>query len=191
MGVNGSNALVGSSSVNIKLSVDGLTFLTTLASNTPNDGSEVITVPNIVAKNCRILIEPVANIYYAVNSTAFAIGYSVVSGCNTYALQLPLLFRASSLYNKVINVPSTSASVADVDFNVGFTHTYLSDVEMEIVSPQGTTVKLFDRSCASTNSTLLLKYDDLGEIVCGTTTLQNVAPFQPLAALGKSIELDV
>jgi subtilisin-like proprotein convertase family protein len=39
--------------------------------------------------------------------------------------------------------------VADVDFNVGFTHTYLSDVEMEIVSPQGTTVKLFDRSCAS------------------------------------------
>jgi subtilisin-like proprotein convertase family protein len=55
--------------------------------------------------------------------------------------------------------------VADVDFNVGFTHTYLSDVEMEIVSPQGTTVKLFDRSCASTNSTLLLKYDDLGEIL--------------------------
>jgi hypothetical protein len=33
---------------------------------------------------------------------------------------------------------------------------------MEIVSPQGTTVKLFDRSCASTNSTLQLKYDDLG-----------------------------
>jgi hypothetical protein len=72
--------------------------------------------------------------------------------------------------------------VADVDFNVGFTHTYLSDVEMEIVSPQGTTVKLFDRSCASTNSTLL-KYDDLGGDICGTTTLQNVAPFQPLAAL--------
>jgi nitrogenase subunit NifH len=48
---------------------------------------------------------------------------------------------------------------------------------MEIVSPQGTTVKLFDRSCASTNSTLLLKYDLGGDIVCGTTTLQNVAPF--------------
>jgi hypothetical protein len=29
---------------------------------------------------------------------------------------------------------------------------------------------------------LLLKYDDLGGDVCGTTTLQNVAPFQPLAA---------
>ena len=183
--VNGSNALAGSSSVNIKLSVDGgVTFLTTLASNTLNDGSEVITVPNIIAKNCRILIEPVANIYYAVNSTAFAIGYSVVSGCNTYAFTAPFAIPEQAAYTtRVINVPSTSASVADVDFNVDFTHTYLSDVEMEIVSPQGTTVKLFDRSCASTSSTLLLKYDDLGgDIVCGTTTLQNVAPFQPLAA---------
>jgi subtilisin-like proprotein convertase family protein len=89
-------------------------------------------------------------------------------------LQLPLLFLSKQLIQQDINVPSTTA---DVDFNVGFTHTYLSDVEMEIVSPQGTTVKLFDRSCASTNSTLLLKYDLGGDIVCGTTTLQNVAPF--------------
>jgi hypothetical protein len=50
--VNGSNALVGSSSVNIKLSVDGgLTFLTTLASSTPNDGSGVI--PNIICKELQ------------------------------------------------------------------------------------------------------------------------------------------
>jgi hypothetical protein len=35
-----------------------------LASNTPNDGSEAIVVPNVTAKNCRILIEPVGNIYY-------------------------------------------------------------------------------------------------------------------------------
>jgi hypothetical protein len=27
-------------------------------------------VPNVTAKNCRILIEPVGNIYYVVNSTA-------------------------------------------------------------------------------------------------------------------------
>jgi hypothetical protein len=28
------------------------------------------SVPNVTAKNCRILIEPVGNIYYVVNSTA-------------------------------------------------------------------------------------------------------------------------
>jgi subtilisin-like proprotein convertase family protein len=77
-------------------------------------------------------------------------------------LQLPS--EASSLYNKNYKCSFYECFLADVDFNVGFTHTYLSDVEMEIVSPQGTTVKLFDRSCASTNSTLLLKYDDLGRL---------------------------
>jgi hypothetical protein len=40
-----------------------------LASNL-NDGSEAIVVPNVTAKNCRILIEPVGNIYYVVNSSA-------------------------------------------------------------------------------------------------------------------------
>jgi subtilisin-like proprotein convertase family protein len=183
--VSGSNALVGSANVNIKLSIDGgLTFPTTLASSTPNDGSEGIIVPNITAKNCRILIEPVANIYYAVNSTSFAIGYSVTSSCTTYAFAAPFAIPEQAAYTtRTINVPSTGGSIADVDFNVGFTHSYLSDVEMEVISPLGTTVKLFDRSCGSTNSTLQLKYDDLGgDIVCGTTTLQNVAPFQALAA---------
>jgi hypothetical protein len=72
-------------------------------------------------KNCRILIEPVANIYYAVNS-AFAIGYSVVSGCNTYAFAAPFAIPEQAAYTtRIITVPSTTASVADVDFNVGFT----------------------------------------------------------------------
>jgi hypothetical protein len=47
--------------VNIRLSVDGATFPMLLASNTPNDGSEATL--NVTAKNCRILIEPVGNIY--------------------------------------------------------------------------------------------------------------------------------
>jgi subtilisin-like proprotein convertase family protein len=184
--VNGANTLSGSSLVNIKLSIDGgLTFPTLLAGNTANDGAEVITVPNNVkAKNCRILIEPVGNIYYAVNSTAFAIGYSVTSSCNTYAFAAPFAIPEQIAYtSRTISVPSTGGSIADVDFNVNFTHAYLSDVEMQVTSPLGTKVKLFDRSCNSTNSTLELKYDDLGgDIVCATTTLQNVAPFQSLAA---------
>jgi hypothetical protein len=60
-------------------------------------------------------------------------GYSVVSGCNVCILA-PFILEQAAYTTKIINVPSTS-SVADVDFNVGFTHN-LSDVEMEIVSPQ-------------------------------------------------------
>jgi hypothetical protein len=68
-----------------------------LASNTPNDGSEAIVVPN-VTKNCRILIEPVGNIYYVVNSTAFAIGYSVESTCATYTFAAPFVIPEQVAY---------------------------------------------------------------------------------------------
>jgi hypothetical protein len=44
-------------------------------------------------------------------------------------------------------------------------------------------VKLFDRSCGNTDSTLALVYDDAGtDLACGVKTLQTVAPFQALAA---------
>jgi subtilisin-like proprotein convertase family protein len=183
--VNGSNGIAGSGNVAIKLSTDGgLTFPTVLASSTPNDGSHTITVPNMTAKNCRILIEPTANIFYAVNSKPFAIGYSVTSSCESYAFGAPFPILDNQLYtSKTINVPNTSGFVSDVNFIVNFTHTFPRDVEMEIVSPQGTTVKLFDRGCGGTESALDLIYDDSGtDLVCSTTTLQTVTPAQALSA---------
>ncbi len=183
--VNGSDVLPGSSKVNIKLSTDGgLTFPTVLAANTPNDGTQTIKVPNLSAKYCRILIEPTDNIYYAVNSIPFAIGYTIDSACNTYAYVTPFSIPEQANYLiKTIEVPATTASVSDVNFNVSLTHAYLSDVEMELVSPKGTTVKLFDRSCGAANGTLLLNYDDSGStLVCGVSTLQTVVPFELLTA---------
>jgi subtilisin-like proprotein convertase family protein len=184
--VNGSNALAGSGTVNIKLSTDGgATFPTTLALATANDGSEAIVVPNIAAQNCRILIEPTANIYYAVNSKSFAIGYSVTSACNTYTFTTaPFAIPESATYTaKTIAVPSSTGIIADVNFAIDFTHSYLSDVQIEVVNPQGTTVKLFERSCGDTSSSLVLNYDDLGGVLaCGTSTAQTVAPFEPLSA---------
>jgi subtilisin-like proprotein convertase family protein len=183
--VNGSDVLAGSTNVNIKLSIDGgLTFPTTLASSVPNDGSQTITVPNITAKNCRILIEPTGNIYYAVNSKSFAIGYSITSSCNTYVFPTPVVIPdgITTYTTRTITVPSSTGTIADVNFAVGLTHSYLSDVQIEVVSPQDTTVKLFDRNCGSTNSTLILNYDDLGgALSCGTTSAQTVMPFEPLA----------
>ena len=183
--VNGVSALAGSANVNIKLSTDGgLTFPTVLATNTPNDGTQMITVPFVAAKNCRILVEPTANIFYAINHTAFSIGYTVSSTCSTSTFLAPFAIPEQTAYTtRTITVPTTTGLVSDVNFNVNFTHTFLSDVEMEVVSPLGTTVKLFDRSCASTKSTLNLVYDDSGvDLVCGSAILQTVSPFQPLAA---------
>jgi subtilisin-like proprotein convertase family protein len=180
--VNGSESLPGAANVNIKLSTDGgLTFPTTLASNTPNDGSEIITVPNITATNCRLLIEPTSNIFYAVNSKVFAVGYSVTSQCNTYAFSTPVSIPdGSTTYTtRTITVPSTSSTIVDVNVGIGVQHPFMTDVQIEIVSPQATTVILQKNSCGTN---LNLNYDDLGSAInCTSTSLQNLIPFQPLS----------
>jgi subtilisin-like proprotein convertase family protein len=97
-------------------------------------------------------------------------------------LQLFFVIPEQVVYTtRTITVPSTLSSVADINFNVSLTHSYLSDVEMEVISPQGTTVKLFDRSCGN-KIVLLLSYDDSGLISHVATSLQTVVPFQALAA---------
>jgi subtilisin-like proprotein convertase family protein len=182
--VNNTSNLPGSATVNIKLSIDGgLTFSTMLKANTPNDGSELIVVPNgITGKNCRILIEPTANIYYAINSEPFAIGYTTESSCSTYTFSTPFVIPESTSYTaKTITVPITTAIVSDVNVALNFTHQYLSDVQIELVNPQGRVVKLFEKGCGDTNGSLVLNYDDLGgAITCGKQTLQTVTPFDPL-----------
>jgi subtilisin-like proprotein convertase family protein len=183
--VNGSNSLPGAANVNIRLSTDGgLTFPIFLATNTLNDGVEIISAPSVLAKKCRIMIEPTANIFYAVNSTAFAIGYTVATSCNSYSFVAPFLIPESQTYTeKTIVVPASSSEIIDVNFNLKFTHTYLSDVQIEIVSPKGTVVKLFDKSCSATNSSLTVVYDDLGgALLCGTTVVQTAVPAQLLSA---------
>jgi subtilisin-like proprotein convertase family protein len=77
-------------------------------------------------------------------------------------------------------VPTSAGVISDVNVAVDFTHTYLSDVQIEVVNPQGTTVKLFERSCNQSGS-LILNYDDLGvALACGATAAQTVSPFEPL-----------
>lgn len=75
--VVGQSADVGTincQNVNIKLSTDGGLTFTTIATNTPNDGSFSYTIPNIPdTTNARILIEAADNIFYDVSDFNFSI----------------------------------------------------------------------------------------------------------------------
>jgi subtilisin-like proprotein convertase family protein len=183
--VNNTNTLAGSANVNIKLSIDGgLTFPILLISNTPNDGSEEITVPNISTTSSRILIEPTANIYYAVNSLPFSITNSIASSCSTYSLTTPFEIPESESYSSLtIDVPSSKENVVNVNVQIKLTHPYLPDVQIELVNPQGIVVKLFDSFCGASNDKLIVNYDDSGvALSCTKATLQTVLPAQPLDA---------
>lgn len=65
---------INSHFVDIYLSTNsGVNFNTLLASNVPNDGSEIITVPNNIGSTNRIMVRSHDNIFYDVSNANFAI----------------------------------------------------------------------------------------------------------------------
>lgn len=83
---NTNSAPINSNEVAILLSVDGgLTYTTTIVSNTPNDGNEQIVLPNIQTNQARIMVKPVNNIFYSVNAATFSIDKTASVDAPTFA----------------------------------------------------------------------------------------------------------
>lgn len=67
-------APVSCANVKISLSTDGgATFNTVLAASTPNDGSQLITLPSVNSNQCRVKIEAIGNIFFDISNTNFTI----------------------------------------------------------------------------------------------------------------------
>ncbi len=169
---------INTSNVNIKLSVDGgATFPYVLAANTPNDGSEDIIAPDVVSQNCRILIEAVGNVFYAVNSKTFNIGYQIVNTCNTYnfstAFNLP---DGSNSYTvKQINVP-TAGTISDVNITINATHPNLQNIQMAVIRPGGTLSTYFNQECSG-SANMNTTFDQQGGVLtCASPTTGTYKP---------------
>lgn len=68
---NTTNAPVSCSNVNILMSTDGgLTFPSTVAGNTPNDGTETVTIPGTASINAVIKVQCANNIFFDASSVA-------------------------------------------------------------------------------------------------------------------------
>lgn len=71
---NTTAAPVSCANVKISLSTDGgQTFPTVLAASTPNDGSEILTIPATPSSTARIKIEAVGNIFFDISNANFNI----------------------------------------------------------------------------------------------------------------------
>jgi hypothetical protein len=171
--VNNTTTLSGSDNVDILLSTDGgLTYPTTLISNTPNDGAQMITVPNVAAPFCRIMIKPTGNVYFNINTKPFAIGYTVTSTivCTPYTRTFSPP-RAMTTTWAGYGIPAPGAiipdifTVTDANVTVDCIATSTSEVSFGIVKPGGNTVSpvLFDgptSNCDVSIANLKATFDD-------------------------------
>jgi len=106
---NTNAAPVNATNVDILLSVDGgNTFSSTILSGTPNDGSQVITVPNIPGTtSARIIVRGSNHIFYDMSDTDF----QITGGTNdTQAPTVPTDLTASNITNTSVELSWTAST---------------------------------------------------------------------------------
>lgn len=179
-GTNGNN--INTANVNILLSTDGGVTFSPLVSNTPNDGSEAITLPYIASPNCRIMIEAVGNIFYAVSKN-IGLGYTFVTGCTTYTNNTPLPIPDGTGNNvpgatvsKTI-VVDASGTISDVNVTLSGTHSFYWDMIAAVVHPDGTQVLLLNRNCNQNSTGFNVLFNDASpSIVCAANLTGTFKP---------------
>lgn len=183
------NASINTQNVNILLSTDGgQNFDVVLASNTPNDGTQDIVVPDVFGVNCRIMVEAVGNIFFNVNTQSFTVGSFT---CNDYAsdanlgIAIPDGLGTSSAVAGApafhqINVPN-DITIEQVSVSVDVSHTFIGDLLIQIQHPNGAFANVWVGNCGSNDNINVTFQDGAPIINCATPTSGTYNPENPLS----------
>lgn len=137
---------VSCANVSILLSTDGgMTYPNVLISNTPNDGTQQITLTNVATTQARIKVEAADNIFYAVNSTNFSIDN--VASVNDE------LFANFNIY------PNPSKGLITVSFDVGSSN----DVLIELFDIRGRKINRSEFKASGSTFNKELNYQSIAK----------------------------
>lgn len=97
-------------------------------------------------------------------------------------LPLEITSLGSSVVSSTVHFPYTGMVELVTIENIDIKHTYVSDLTVTLVSPEGTEVVLISKECSGTDN-YYLNIDDYGilDIPCPATTGQSYQPEQPLS----------
>lgn len=113
-------APINAANVNITLSTDGgFTYPITLATNTPNDGTQSITVPNVNTSTARVRVQGAGNIFFDISNANF----TIVPIANNAPVITSNGGGASASINAVEDNPAVT-TVTATDADVGAVLTY-------------------------------------------------------------------
>jgi hypothetical protein len=174
-------APVSCANVKISISTDGGTTFNTLVASTPNDGSEVVTIPNTPTTTARVKIEAVGNIFFDISNTNFTIGSG---GGSTDSCNAPTGLTSSAITATGATVAWTAASGAlsyDVDYKPNSSSTWTNAVTgttSTSVNITGlTSATLYDwrvrTNCSSGSSTYATAQFTTSTITSCASTLDN------------------
>jgi len=139
---------VSCANVDILISTDGGANFTSLISNTPNDGSQTVTYPNVTSAECRIMVRSAGNVFYDVSDVNFLLG-NYQNYCNLIfaSLDVPKTIPTEGTVTSTLTVPA-NGFVSDVDvINLIGNHTWINDLSMTLTSPSGLERILLDDIC--------------------------------------------
>lgn len=184
------------SKVNILLSTDGgLTYPTVLATQVANNGLLEITVPQLNADQCLIMIEAVDNVFFAVNSKFFSIG-NFDTFCNQYdSADIPreIVYESTNFVNS-LNTIGAEQIVKSLSVSIKLKHSFVKDLQLKLESPAGTIVDLLTSPCDDKDEDIDVTFDDEGTaLICGSISpsisgrvkaLSNLSQFYGENAMG-------
>lgn len=187
---NTNAAPVNVGNVNIKLSTDGGNSFDTILANTPNDGSESISIPaNSQSENAYILIEAVDNVFYAV-SPSFVIDYTVIGEvCNTYTYSGPAINiidgpGGSQITSPEVLVPlnvDNTGAITKFKVSLNVSHPNVGHLNIGLESPYGTRALVWNRTCTGRSGIESTFEDGLPNITCASPVAGNFSPNETLA----------
>jgi subtilisin-like proprotein convertase family protein len=173
---------VSCANVDILVSTDGGLTYTLLLSNTPNDGSQSVTMPNITTTTARIMVRSVGNIFFDISDNNFSLGVFCDQVFNSTDVPKTIPTTAATITSNLTVVGS--ANIIDVNVSsLQGTHSYISDLTFRLTSPAGTTRTLFGSVCGSQDNFNIQLDDEAASasLPCPPTNGLSYRPTQTLS----------